>query len=93
MSGFDGRTFERELKKAVEKTASNGMRKVGSDLQRTFDAVYRTHRGKPMNEVWSALSSALRRVDFTPSAQQFRSWSKAIRDGTHIAVGVRPARF
>ncbi|HSH61345.1 MAG TPA: hypothetical protein VK988_17235 [Acidimicrobiales bacterium] len=43
------------------------MRKVGNDLQRTFDAVYRTHNGKSVTEVRAALSAALRRAGFTPS--------------------------
>jgi len=40
VSGFDLRKFERDLKKAVEKAANEGMRKIGNDLQRTFDGVY-----------------------------------------------------
>ena len=93
MSGFDARRFERDLKKAVEKAANDGMRKVGNDLQRTFDGVFRTNGGKPVAEVRAALSSALRRADFTASAEQLRSWSEAISDGTHITVDVKPARF
>lgn len=93
MTGFDARKFERDLKKAVEKAANEGMRKVGSDLQRTFDAVYRTHSGKPVTEVRTALSAALRRAAFTPSAGQLRSWSEAISSGTYIKVDVQPARF
>lgn len=93
MSGFDSRKFERDLKKAVEKAANEGMRKIGNDLQRTFDSVYRTHHGQPVAQVRPALTSALRRADFTPTAEQLRSWSEAISDGTHITVDVRPARF
>lgn len=93
MSGFDARKFERDLKKAVEKAANDGMRKVGNDLQRSFDGVFRTHGGKPVAEVRAALSSALRRADFTPNAEQLRSWSEAMSDGTHITVDVKPARF
>ena len=93
MSEFDSRKFERDLKKAVEKAANDGMRKIGNDLQRTFDGVYRTHHGKPVAQVRAALTSALRRADFTPSPEQLRSWSQAISDGTHITVNVRPARF
>lgn len=93
MTGFDARKFERDLKKAVEKAANEGMRKIGNDLQRTFDAVYRPHNGKPLTEVRTALSAALRRADFTPSSEQLRSWSEAISTGTYIKVDVKPARF
>ncbi len=93
MAGFDARNFERDLKKAAEKAANDGMRKIGGDLQRVLDSVFRTHRGKPVDQVRSALSSALRRADFTPSGEQLGSWSKAISEGTHIKVDVKRARF
>ena len=87
MSGFASRKFERDLEKAVEKAANEGTRKIGSDLQRTFDAVYPSHRASR----WP--TSALRRAHFTPSSEQLRSWSEAISEGTHIIVNVRPARL
>lgn len=93
MAGFDARKFERDLKKAAEKAANDGMRKIGSDLQRALDSVFRSHRGKPVDQVRTALGTALRRADFTPSGEQLRSWSKAISEGTHIKVDVKPARF
>lgn len=67
------------------------MRKIGSALQRTFDAVYRTHQGKPVAQVRAALAAALRRMDFEPNEAQLRSWSDAIGNGTHVKVDVKPA--
>jgi len=92
-SGFNAGEFERNFKQAVEKAANDGMKRIGNDLQRTFDVVYRTHQGKPVDVVRTALASALHRADFTPNDGQLRSWSKAISEGTHIKVDVKPTRF
>lgn len=54
---------------------------------------FETHGGKPVAENRAALSSALRQADFTPNAEQLRSWFEAISDGTHITVDVKRARF
>lgn len=93
MSSFNSGQFERELKKAVEKTANEGMKKVGVSLQRALDGVYRTHQGKPPSEIEAALVSALRRADFTPDAGQIKSWAKAISDGTRVKVDVQRVRL
>lgn len=93
MAGFDARKFERDLKRAVEKAANDGMGKIGRDLQRELDSVFRSYRGKPVDQVRTALGAALRRANFTPSAEQLRSWSQAISEGTHIRVDVKPTRF
>ncbi len=93
MAGFDAPKFERDLKKAVEKAANEGMRKIGSDLQRALDSVFRTHQGRPVAEIRTVLGAALRRAEFTPSEEQLLSWSQAISEGTHIKVDVKPARF
>lgn len=93
MAGFDARKFERDLKKAVEKAANDGMKKIGGDLQRALDSVFRSHRGKPVDQVRIALGTALRRADFTPTVAQLQSWSQAISKGTHINVDVKPTRL
>jgi hypothetical protein len=50
LAGFDARKFERDLRKAIEKPASDGMREIANDLKGTFDVVHQTHRGKPLAE-------------------------------------------
>lgn len=87
------KAFERDLRKAVEKAANDGMKKVGADIQRAFDRVHRMHGGKPVSNVRTALREEMRRSGFAPDQRQLDSWAKAISDGTHITVQVDNVRL
>ncbi len=61
MSSFDANEFKRNLRRAAEQSANEGMRKISADLQRMFDGLLKSHGGQPIEEVKTAVRTACQR--------------------------------
>jgi hypothetical protein len=82
-----------KFKRALEKVANEAVAKRSADIQRVFDGVHRSHAGKPIDGVKTALQAACRRSGLTPDAAQLRSWATAISDGRRIVLDVHKVRL
>ena len=61
MARFNSHEFERNLKKAFEKSVNDAVKGSAAKFQRALDGVLRSHSGRPVEEVKPVLRSALRR--------------------------------
>lgn len=57
---------------------------VAANMQKAFDAAYRTHVGRPIEEIRPAVQRSAKRFGYTIGATQLEVWSAAISDGTRI---------
>ena len=89
---FNADEFNRNLKRAAEQSVGEGMRRIAADLQRIFDFVLRTHAGKPVEEIKSALAEACRHHDFNLDDEHLTAYASGIHEGRRVVVksqGVR----
>ena len=74
---------------AIKKIANDAVTSVIPEWQRVFDSVYRTHKGKPVDEVERELKRKLGGVSRENKAA-IRSVAQNIADGKRVAA--RPGR-
>jgi hypothetical protein len=86
MATFDSSSFERDLRRAAEQVANDGMKQLASKLQRLFDDLLNSHGGKPVDEVKAALATACEREDFTPGEEDLTAYATAISEGTRVVI-------
>jgi hypothetical protein len=86
MTTFDSSSFERDLRRAAEQVANDGMEELASKLQRLFDDLLRSSGGKPVDEIKAALAASCKREDFSLDEEDLTTYSTAISEGTRIVV-------
>lgn len=89
-SGF--KFDERAFKKAVAKGVNAAVKDAAADGQRMFDALHRSHSGKPASEVLPHVRSALRRAGWKASEREIKDYAELISRGNRVVLKPQPLR-
>jgi hypothetical protein len=79
----------RGLEKAVQAAARKAVEDKAEEMERTLDAVFRSHAGKPVDQVMPRLRAAARSAGWKFTAADLRVYADAISQGKRIAVRTR----
>jgi hypothetical protein len=93
VSSFDADEFKRNLRRAAEQSANEGMRKISADLQRMFDGLLTSHGGRPIEEVETAVRTACQRHQLKLDESELTAYATAISEGTRIIMKPQPVRL
>lgn len=73
--------------RAIDEIAQVATAKMAGQAQQVFDRVYRSHGGKPVNQVMPPLRSALRSIGWNRATDaDLRPMAEAISQGQRIDV-------
>ena len=86
MSTFDSSSFQRDLRRAAEQAANDGMKELAAKLQHLFDDVLQSSGGKPVDEIKVTLAAACKRQDYSLDDEDLTTYARAISEGTRIVV-------
>lgn len=90
---FNADEFERNLKRAAEQSANEGMRRIGANLQRVLDSLLQTHAGKPVEEIKLALAESCRHRDLNLDDEHITAYALAVHEGQRVVIEVKKVRL
>ena len=85
--------FKRDLRRATERAANDGLRQSAQELQRELNAVSNSHGGRPIDEVKPALRAASKRIGMQLSEEELTEFATAISEGVPITVKAQRVRL
>ena len=87
---FDADDFSRQLKRAAEEAANQGMRQMTRKAQAKLDGVQDAYAGRSPEDIEAALRSTLGDLEWAGDDDGFRAWAEAIAEGRRVVI--RPER-
>ena len=78
--------FERDLKKAMEKAANDGVQEAARKSQRLLDGVAARCAGQTEDQVLEVLRTETRRAGWKATDGELRGYAQAISQGNRIVV-------
>lgn len=72
---------ERELKKALEKAAAPKIKKIVSEINKEFERLSKTHKGRTPSSIKLKLKALFKRKGLEPNAKTLNEYAEAISRG------------
>ena len=86
--GFGADEWERQVKHAIQGPAAEAFDRLEAQLQSALDNVERTHAGKDLAEVKTALRRRFPSTEFNLDDDHITAYAGAIAAGQHVQVEV-----